>query len=356
MSKKLTIVEALVKTVEAVKEYADAELSEAIVYVTPQMFGAVGDGVTDDTAAFKECFKHTNIYIPVGTYVVSETIDVLNKTNVAGNTRESTKINGTGDVVFNCQGFAYFSNMGIVGNGNNTGISFPQKYLRLTNVGFTSLNIGVTSREDTTIMFNSFVGCRFYYTDYPIVLDTSNYQTNTTVISDCIFAVYKNAITAHMLTDVSIDRCTFEGDSTQCILDIDIAALISFVSCYIECSGALLSDRYYSGAIILRDTWINKHGTFIGESTSTKYFKKITLDHCRIANADSDEESFDALMSTENIVLDLVNCITVRASTPYLVEITSPEIAREYGVASNCIINHGCLTLDTLPVYNGEVE
>lgn len=45
-------------------------------FVTPQMFGAVGDGVTDDTAALKNCidFAMTNnfaVYIPMGTYIVT---------------------------------------------------------------------------------------------------------------------------------------------------------------------------------------------------------------------------------------------------------------------------------------------
>lgn len=42
-------------------------------YVTPQMFGAVGDGVTDDTDAFKE-LNGKVAYIPEGTYIVSSIV------------------------------------------------------------------------------------------------------------------------------------------------------------------------------------------------------------------------------------------------------------------------------------------
>lgn len=48
--------------------------------VTPQMFGAVGDGVTDDTTAIQECIDHCyaneiyNIFFPKGTYIVTSPI------------------------------------------------------------------------------------------------------------------------------------------------------------------------------------------------------------------------------------------------------------------------------------------
>lgn len=41
-------------------------------YVTPQMFGAKGDGVTNDTKAFQRCIASSdNIYIPEGNYIVT---------------------------------------------------------------------------------------------------------------------------------------------------------------------------------------------------------------------------------------------------------------------------------------------
>lgn len=46
------------------------------VFVTPNMYGARGDGVTDDTAAFKNMLSaKKNIYIPAGDYILSESLD-----------------------------------------------------------------------------------------------------------------------------------------------------------------------------------------------------------------------------------------------------------------------------------------
>ena len=46
-------------------------------YVTPQMFGARGDGVNDDTLALQMCFNSGyNVIIPTGTYNVSSTLTI----------------------------------------------------------------------------------------------------------------------------------------------------------------------------------------------------------------------------------------------------------------------------------------
>lgn len=58
-----------------------SELFEAIVYVTPQMFGAVGDGVADDTVAMQSAFDDVAengkyLFIPQGKYKVTRPITV----------------------------------------------------------------------------------------------------------------------------------------------------------------------------------------------------------------------------------------------------------------------------------------
>lgn len=75
----------------------DISVSEAVkyiefvypyTYVTPQMFGAKGDGTTDDTKAIQACIDADCgcIIIPSGTYLVTKTINVNKNKTIRGNT------------------------------------------------------------------------------------------------------------------------------------------------------------------------------------------------------------------------------------------------------------------------------
>lgn len=60
-------------------------------FVTPQMFGAIGDGESDDTNAFLAMFEsETNVYIPEGCYFLSETLFLKPGTRIEGANRNTT--------------------------------------------------------------------------------------------------------------------------------------------------------------------------------------------------------------------------------------------------------------------------
>lgn len=59
------------------------------VYVTPEEFGAIGDGITDDSRAFTECFARANanhkyILLSSKTYLINGTLTNISNTNIIG--------------------------------------------------------------------------------------------------------------------------------------------------------------------------------------------------------------------------------------------------------------------------------
>lgn len=59
---------------EELEEFKPTAIND---YATPQMYGAKGDGVTDDTEAIQQCIRENPItHIPCGTYIISDTIEI----------------------------------------------------------------------------------------------------------------------------------------------------------------------------------------------------------------------------------------------------------------------------------------
>ena len=67
-----------IDSLDARVETVEDTLSTNMPYIaTPQIYGAKGDGVTDDTQALKLCFaNHDCVHIPAGTYLVTDTIQI----------------------------------------------------------------------------------------------------------------------------------------------------------------------------------------------------------------------------------------------------------------------------------------
>ncbi len=72
-----------------IAEIVDKDVPSAdLPWVTPQDYGAKGDGVTDDTTAIQAAFDAVNtagggtVYFPKGIYIVSTTVNIYSNTNV----------------------------------------------------------------------------------------------------------------------------------------------------------------------------------------------------------------------------------------------------------------------------------
>lgn len=96
-------------------------------YVTPQMFGAIGDGVADDTAAIQAALDASSyVYIPDGTYMINATYAGYGYMNEGGIKPHSNQTivmsqNATLKAIKNSTGFYNIVNLNTVSNVRITG-------------------------------------------------------------------------------------------------------------------------------------------------------------------------------------------------------------------------------------------
>lgn len=94
--------------------------------VVPEMYGAIGDGVADDTIALKECIKSGNFILLKGTYKITSCLSFDNISNLI---MYGGKITRDKDLTFNtikggtCSNIL-ISNAEFDGNGNNTSLEY----------------------------------------------------------------------------------------------------------------------------------------------------------------------------------------------------------------------------------------
>ena len=119
----------------------EAEEKMIPVPVTPMQYGAVGDGVTDDTAAFKKALEENRIvYVPGGTYILSD--ELIIHENCCFELSQDTVLKFT-QTNANCITMLRLANL----KGNHATITVP--YMFNANV------INCDTREDENSVNNS---------------------------------------------------------------------------------------------------------------------------------------------------------------------------------------------------------
>lgn len=251
-------------------------------YVTPEMFGAVGDGVTDDSEAIKEAFQHDRVYLAKKTYKVTETINV-----------DSSEILSDGsEIVGNVSGFILKKSALSL---ESLGSPLSDLIAGDTTAPVNSLNDGEDIGIYSTDLFNparayynhgEFNSVKFggalehgYYADY-VAANTTVYRVSFGKIS------IKGLTVKNTNTDVSsgavsisgISRSKLDGLNTYsnggyASLEIDRCYKLSIQGVF-EQSSAVAHGQDYGIAIInSQDVIVNcqaigfRHGITVGGSS-----------------------------------------------------------------------------------------
>lgn len=116
---------------------------EASGYVTPQLFGAKGDGETDDTEAIQAAINSgSNVYLPQGTYKITQTIILTSNVIFYGDSAENSIIKADG-----------FDAVHITGNNN---VVHDLKIISTlyTNIGIKVEFDGTTGNDSSNRIIN----------------------------------------------------------------------------------------------------------------------------------------------------------------------------------------------------------
>lgn len=154
-------------------------------YVTPQMYGAKGDGVTDDTNSFIEMLENNNVvFIPKGTYLITSPLPIKDYQTIIGNGSRCTTIKTTGNSVIDKSNILNIDISGITLQGNDTGIAIK------TTIKYHNYNDVIITNFETGFHFlygswsSNFLNVRINYCTNGIITEN---ETNAITLNHCKF-------------------------------------------------------------------------------------------------------------------------------------------------------------------------
>lgn len=241
--KNLNIEDELDKKIEEAANSGEliAIIAPYLPFITPQMFGAIGDGLTDDTEAFNTALAtNKTIYIPEGEYLLSDSLTLT----------QGATIIGIGDYIATTLTFS------------KGGLIFSDRWITVKNIALKSIDAskssnGITfTRNEMTAHMCCCENIVMYDFNIGIEIDVvmwSSYFKNIR-INTCNIGIKSNAIGATSFcvnfTNVYIANCekTMELHTIKAVfiscnfsimsplaIVIDSSSNLSFIQCNFEC-------------------------------------------------------------------------------------------------------------------------
>jgi hypothetical protein len=263
------------------------------VFVTPEMFGAVGDGVADDTEAIQETL---NSQKPIWLNGIYKITDVVNADSVFIKGSNNAELlfadrTGGGEFGFILSGTSYLENV-------HFHLAVSKKLMKIVNtVETTIFNCNFTSESDLTA--GGFIDA--YSNNQGLKIIGINYELHTSTNGGIWVREYDSSKTTN---DVLIEGCTIKQHTTDEVMAIygwnGTVKNVTVSNCYIE----KLSGSYNSSHFItvgLEGNGIAENVTFEGCNfiirkitgacfiSRTAYSKNVKIIDCNIkVDIDSD--------------------------------------------------------------------
>jgi hypothetical protein len=274
-------------------------------------YGAVGDGVTNDTAAFQAalaaCAGAKALYIPAGSYKI---LDNTNATVLAA--QEGQQIFGDGDlasvlycynssvlsnqIFLNLAGSCNLQNIRLIGDtvSDNTGVRMSNPtllnftaYIRMTGCQVTGFKIGL----DLGNLFNIAIRDSIFGSNatgvygVPTTNSGDNGYINTTEFDNC--TIRDNTLRGIAIGPtnggaraLSFKNCDIESNlaSAQCLLEF--CNPVIFDSCYFEGTSSVPAIQMAQCSATIKGTYFVSTGGILLENSNNV----IELDNVRVAD------------------------------------------------------------------------
>jgi hypothetical protein len=292
----------------------DAKLKDL---VSVKDFGAVGDGTTNDTAAFTAALASgRSVYVPKGNYKITANIVVPDGCTMFGDGPQQSRIkcdtNTFTGVFIRVSGRTTVKDIAVEGTGAAAGtgirVSDANEYgftghIKIKNVWVSGFTYGV----DVNNIFNlKFEECEITYNtngvrvlpSYNGVGDNGYFTTIT--FDKCYlgfntgYGFYANpTLTSKIL---SFHDCAIEGNNSGSAQAYYIrTGTVEFDNCYFELNPSAPAVRGEDSTTVIRNSYFNGTGGFSSEATSGQ---------CTIINCGG-TSSTDAIKATGTLVLDV---------------------------------------------------
>lgn len=238
-------------------------------YVTPEMFGAVGDGVTDDTSAIQaaidsvEDVKETKVVLTARTYAIYSNLYIPGHTTICGSNKNQIQLHDNASIVLGkSNSIAYeirLSNFSVFGNDSsdycirNFSDESVISQCFFENLYFDHAVIAALKIRGSIIFFDSVYA---YYSAVGAI-----FRGNAIYLDNCNF--WDNGVTLSLNTSFSkFTNCWFEGGTG--VLGSNNIQIRHESGCQAFFEGCCFQGSSVTTQKVIWDTgdFVNKSGSF----------------------------------------------------------------------------------------------
>lgn len=232
-------------------------------YVTPQMYGAKGDGVNDDTEFIKTALGSGKaVVFPSGIYLISETLEITDDKTIMGCGITNTTITSNGGVsIFNVTGKNnVIKDIGIKGRTNTSILTKPEYGIKLTyskgdgadsrntlsniEVYYFTTGINITNSSRSCVLD----GCKISWCDKAINCVGTDNNFNNILVSFCksgITLYNNNLLTNSKCFEISTTALSLTGSRCM-VTNFDMQEF--YVGLYVVGNNNSINNLSYSHA------------------------------------------------------------------------------------------------------------